>query len=332
MTSDLLEDLRATTRQALSAGGDDVVDQLDLAAMLLDAEHGGLALREREMVLVAEEIGRSAAASSFLSTVVLGATLLREHHQPPSAVVIAGADGSWESVPSSVRATADTDGRWRLQGAAWAVTTPSAPRALVTAATTDTGVALFELSSDDVALVAADEFDPGRGLVEVTFGGATARRIVEPAEAAERLATAHRRTLLAVAAEQLGVARACLQTTVDYARTRTQFGAPIGSFQAIKHRCADTLLGAELAAAVLHQAVASGTRTDAELAFVVANRAAVTAAEANIHVHGGIGFTWEHSAHRYLRRARTNATLLGAPGLHRNVIAESAGLSRIAGP
>jgi alkylation response protein AidB-like acyl-CoA dehydrogenase len=115
--------------------------------------------------------------------------------------------------------------------------------------------------------------------------------------------------------------------TVDYAKTRTQFGAPIGSFQAIKHRCAEVLLDTELADATVQQAVDTGALADAELAFIVATRAAVSAAESCIHVHGGIGFTWEHSAHWYLRRARVNATLLGSPGLHRSAIAESAGLA-----
>ena len=101
-----------------------------------------------------------------------------------------------------------------------------------------------------------------------------------------------------MAAEQIGVARACLDSAVDYAKTRSQFGAPIGSFQAIKHRCAEVLLDVEFADAVLADAVdAERALPDAELAFIVASRAAVAAAEACIHIHGGIGFTWEHSAH-----------------------------------
>jgi alkylation response protein AidB-like acyl-CoA dehydrogenase len=122
------------------------------------------------------------------------------------------------------------------------------------------------------------------------------------------------------------VARACLETAVEYAKARNQFGSPIGSFQAIKHRCAEVLLDVEFADAVLELAVHSGTSVDAELAFIVATRAALSAAESSIQIHGGIGFTWEHSAHRYLRRARVNATLLGPSGVHRDAIAASAGL------
>jgi alkylation response protein AidB-like acyl-CoA dehydrogenase len=117
-----------------------------------------------------------------------------------------------------------------------------------------------------------------------------------------------------------------LDAAVDYAKTRTQFGAPIGSFQAIKHRFAEVLLDVELAEAVLDQAVQSGARVDAELAFIVATRGALSATETCIHTHGGIGFTWEHPAHRYLRRARVNATLMGPAAVHRDAVAASAGL------
>lgn len=327
MSSDLHADLRATTREALSLGGEDVVDQLDLTAMLVDADQGGLALGESEIALVAEEIGRSVASSCFLPTVVLAPTLLGQSGKPRCAVVVGGGDASWASVGSSVQAAPESAGGWRVRGAGWAVATPSVPNTVVlTAAATDGGVALFEIETDHTAWAVADEFDPSRGLVEVTFDGAMARRVVEPDAAGERLELAYRRALLAVSAEQLGIARACLEMTVEYAKTRIQFDAPIGSFQAIKHRCAETLLDAELADAVLHEAVNTGASTDAELAFVVGTRAAVSAADACIHVHGGIGFTWEHAAHRYLRRARINAALLGPFGLHRNVIAESAGL------
>lgn len=115
--------------------------------------------------------------------------------------------------------------------------------------------------------------------------------------------------------------------SVDYAKTRTQFGAPIGSFQAIKHRLADTLLDVEMAAGVLEQAVSSCSVDDAELAFVVGTRAATSAAESGIHIHGGTGFTWEHSAHWYLRRALVNASLLGSAAAHREAIAASAGIT-----
>lgn len=339
MSSDLLEDLRTTTRQALAAGGGDVVDTLDLAGLLLDGAAGGLGMGEREMVLVAEEIGRCTAPSAFLSTAVLACTLLANGDTDAVelsktlgrnryAVALAAPDGAWAPASPSVVATDTAAGGWLLSGIALGLTTPSAPDALViTAASTGEGVALFVADTDAATVIAADEFDPRRGLFEVTFDQTSARMVAAAPAAAVAIGAAYHRALLAVGAEQLGVARACLEMTVDYAKTRNQFGAPIGSFQSIKHRCAEVLLDTELADATVQQAVDTGTLTDAELAFIVATRAAVSAAKSAIHVHGGIGFTWEHSAHWYLRRARVNATLLGSPGLHRNAIAESAGLA-----
>jgi alkylation response protein AidB-like acyl-CoA dehydrogenase len=339
MSSDLLEELRTTTRQALAAdSSDDVVDQLDLAGLLVDGEFGGLGMGDREMVLVGEEIGRSKASSSFLATVVLASTLLsfgesdaaellKELPLSRYVVALSGAVGSWLSGPPSVVATRSAQDGWLLSGRAWGLTNPGVSQRVLAAASTADGVALFVAHVDRAAVTVADEFDPGRGLVEVGFDGTPARLI--GGAAADALRAAYRRALLTVGAEQLGVARTCLETSVEYAKTRTQFGAPIGSFQSIKHRCADVLLDAELADAVLQQAVESAELADSELAFIVATRAAVFAAESCIHIHGGIGFTWEHPAHWYLRRARVNATLLGPPGLHRSAIAESAGLAAI---
>ncbi|MGO9151873.1 acyl-CoA dehydrogenase family protein [Mycobacterium sp.] len=340
MSAELLEDLRATTRRALSANGGDVVDELDLAALLVDSGLGGLGLGDREMTLVSTELGRALSPSSFLPTAVLAATLLIHTDRDAAAGLLAGltaghircavavteADAAWVASTSPVVATV-TDGDWRLSGTVWGISTPSPPDTVLTAASTDAGLALFALAANDVQVVPADQLDAARGLITVVLSDTPARLLSGVDAAAKALAEAYRRGLLAVAAEQLGVARTCLETTVEYAKTRNQFGSPIGSFQAIKHRCAEVLLDVELADAALDQAVGSGASVDAELAFVVACRAALKAAESCIHIHGGIGFTWEHLAHRYLRRARVNATLMGPSAVHRDAIAASAGLS-----
>jgi len=340
VSSELLGDLRATTRRALSADGGDVVDEVDLAGLLVDSGIGGLGLGDREMALVSVELGRALSPSSFLPTAVLAATLLIHADGDAAAGLLAGltageircavavaeSDGAWVASTSPVVATVTDDG-WVLSGTVWGISTPSPPDTVLTAACTDAGLALFALGANDVRMVPADQLDAARGLVTVVLAGTPARLLSGADAAARALSEAYRRGLLAVGAEQLGVARTCLETTVEYAKTRDQFGSPIGSFQAIKHRCAEVLLDVELADAALDQAVGSGAPVEAELAFVVACRAALRAAESCIHVHGGIGFTWEHPAHRYLRRARVNATLLGPCAVHRDVIAASAGLS-----
>ncbi|ORA67157.1 hypothetical protein BST23_07310 [Mycolicibacterium elephantis] len=336
MSSDLLEDLRKTTRQALTAGGGDVVDQLDLAALLLDGQTGGLGMGEREMVLVGEEIGRQPAPSAFLPSVILAATLLshgnvdgvelaKDLARNRYAVALAGLNAAGTAMPPAVVATGGPGG-WLLDGTSWGLAPPSDFDALLVVAGTGTGLALF-VADGTAATVTADQLDPSRGLIEVTFERVPGRMAVEAPAAAGALRAAYRRAVLAVAAEQLGVARACLEMAVEHAKTRNQFGAPIGSFQAIKHRCAEVLLDTEFADAAIQQAIQSTGFDDLELAFLVATKAAVSAAQSCIHVHGGIGFTWEHRTHWYLRRARVNATLFGPPGMHRNAIAESVGVN-----
>jgi alkylation response protein AidB-like acyl-CoA dehydrogenase len=343
MTSDLLDDLRSTTRQALAAGGGDVVDEVGLAGLLVDPRQGGLGLGDREAVLVSEELGRALSASAFLPTAVLAVTLLQYSETPAAvdlladiaqdaaacAVAVADPTGRWAIDRCGVTAIPADTGEWLLNGTAWGLWTPASrpPRNVLVTGRAAEGTELFAVDAEVVAISPADQLDPDQGLGEFTLTDAPARLLAPPANAASAVSAAYRRGLLTVAAEQLGVARASLQSAVDYAKTRTQFGAPIGSFQAVKHRCAEMLLEAELADAVLADAVRRGSSVDAELAFIVATRAALTAAESCIHVHGGIGFTWEHPAHRYLRRARVNAHLLGPTTAHREAIARSAGLT-----
>ena len=349
MSAELLEDLRTTTRQALSAGGGDVVDELDLAGLLIESDQGGLGLGDREMALVSTELGRALSPSSFLPTAVLAATLVTHAETEPAAgiltalaagrmrcaVAVADVEAPWvSSQQPPVTAVSTADGGWRLSGSIWGISTPQMapqPDTILTVGAIGTEAALFAAAADDVEVAPADELDPARGLIRVALAQAPARLLAESRTAAGAIAETYRRGLLAVAAEQLGVARACLEQAVEYAKNRSQFGAPIGSFQAIKHRCAEVLLDVELADAVIDQAVQTGASVDAELAFIVATRAALSAAESCIHIHGGIGFTWEHWAHRYLRRARVNATLLGPATVHRDAIAASAGLGTAEG-
>jgi alkylation response protein AidB-like acyl-CoA dehydrogenase len=143
------------------------------------------------------------------------------------------------------------------------------------------------------------------------------------------------RACVALAAEQVGGAARCLEMAVDYAKVRTQFQRPIGSFQAIKHRCADMLVDLESArSASLHAArVASSAATDDELAIAArmakafCSDAFLRVAGETIQVHGGIGFTWDHDAHLFFKRAKSSSQLLGAPAHHRDELARRAGLT-----
>jgi alkylation response protein AidB-like acyl-CoA dehydrogenase len=139
------------------------------------------------------------------------------------------------------------------------------------------------------------------------------------------------RAIIALAAEQLGGAQRVLETAIDYAKTRFQFGRPIGSFQVIKHQCADMLVEVEFARSAVYNA-AYESEEDSEDAFAAVRMAKsycsdayLHAANRNIQIHGGMGFTWEHSAHLYYKRAKASELLFGSPGFHRERLANSLG-------
>jgi alkylation response protein AidB-like acyl-CoA dehydrogenase len=145
-----------------------------------------------------------------------------------------------------------------------------------------------------------------------------------------------RRTLdlaaVALAAEQVGGAQKCLDMSVDYAKSRIQFGRPIGSFQAIKHKCADMLLEVESAKSAAYYAGWAAAEDSDELPVVASlaksycSEAYFHAASENIQIHGGIGFTWEHDAHLYFKRAKSSELLLGDPSYHRELLAQRIGI------
>ncbi|EUA23191.1 acyl-CoA dehydrogenase, C-terminal domain protein [Mycobacterium xenopi 4042] len=140
------------------------------------------------------------------------------------------------------------------------------------------------------------------------------------------------RAIAVLSAEQVGACERVLEIASDYARTREQFGRPIGSFQAIKHRCADMLVDLEWARSASLAALQSvdgevgDSRWRVSMAKAVCSEALRAASHANLQIHGGIGFTWEDSAHLYLKRARTDEVIFGGPGVHWDRLAAEAKL------
>ena len=137
---------------------------------------------------------------------------------------------------------------------------------------------------------------------------------------------------VALAAEQVGGVQHVLDASVEYAKTRIQFGRPIGSFQAIKHKCADMLLEVESAKSAAYYAAWAAAEDSDELPVVASlaksycSEAYFHAAAENIQIHGGIGFTWEHPAHLYFKRAKSSELLLGDPSYHRELLAQRIGI------
>jgi alkylation response protein AidB-like acyl-CoA dehydrogenase len=198
---------------------------------------------------------------------------------------------------------------------------------LLVAATTSDGVALYAVDGSAAQRRPLGTLDLTRGQADVTFDHAPARLIAGPNEAARVIEHALQVGAALLAVEQVGAAQHLLDLSVDYAKSRLQFGRQIGSFQAVKHRLADLLVDVEHARSAAYHAVwaLSDGSDDAALCTAIAQAVASAAfshvALDTIQVHGGIGFTWEHQAHLYLKRAVTDAALLGSAEEHRDRIA-----------
>ena len=358
-----LDEFRATVRRFLAAKSDgeevrrlldtptgfdpavwrQLAGQLELLGLPIPEAYGGSGFSLVEAGVVFEEMGRVLFGGPYWSTVGLAAQLLlaTDDEDAKKKWLPQIADGSLiatvavtdEPGRAGVRASADAaHGGWTVTGTKTLVSDGCAADLLIVAARTDQGPGLFavEGGADGVRRTPLPGLDLTRRLSTVALSQARGRLIVADAERA--LSRALDLAVVALAAEQAGAARRCLEMAVDYAKTRIQFGRPIGSFQAIKHACADMLLQVESAQASAAGAAAAAAANAREwpllaaLAGAYCSEAFCDVALENIQIHGGIGFTWEHDAHLYLRRAWSSRVLVSAPEQHRGRIAQSIGL------
>lgn len=305
---------------------------------------GGAGAGWREVAVVAEEAGRCLYSGPYLSSAVLAvAALLASGDEPMcrdhlpglsggstvGALAFAEDDGRWDAGGTGTRAVRAGDG-WALTGAKRFVVDGHVADLLLVTAATDEGVGLFAVTGDASGLTREVQpaLDPTRRLAAVRLESAPARPVAEPGDGARVLAEAVQVGSVVLAAEQLGGAQRLLELSTAYANTREQFGRPIGAFQGVKHLCADILLGVESARSLAHHAswaLAEG-RADAPLLAAAAkslcSEVFLSAAATTIQVHGGIGFTWEHPAHLYYRRAKSDELMFGTPGEHRAQLAD----------
>jgi alkylation response protein AidB-like acyl-CoA dehydrogenase len=309
---------------------------LGLAGLLVPEPEGGAGASAREAAVVLEELGRAAAPVPFLTSAVVATTALLGSGTPLLADLASGQRTVALAVPLSASAhdpvpslSRDADGR--LVGTVTSVAGALEADVLLVPVSVggvaDDGVEVVAVDTADCTVSPVVSLDMGRQLADVVFAGATGD-VVVPAEGGEQ---AVRRALTAgaalLASEQVGVARWCLDTTVAYLKERRQFGRVVGGFQALKHRLADLYTAVESGAAAARWAAAALAADDpeAELAAVVAQSAcsdlAVRAAEEAVQLHGGIGMTWEHPAHLFLKRAKADQVALGTPGAHRRRLA-----------
>ena len=206
---------------------------------------------------------------------------------------------------------------------------------VLTVARTGEGIGVFWVDGDAAGLTREPlpTMDPTRRQARLDYLDVPATRLrTSSGDGWGLVSDVLDRAAVALAAEQVGVASRALDMAVEYAKVRHQFGRPIGSFQAVKHLLADVLLEVESARAAAHYALLAAENEDPELPAVASlakafcSDACLQATEQNIQVHGGIGFTWEHPAHLYLKRAKTSQLLFGDPTYHRELLAQRIGM------
>jgi alkylation response protein AidB-like acyl-CoA dehydrogenase len=314
--------------------------QLSLPALTLPARYGGDGFGFVELQIVLEEMGRFLVPGPFLASVVLAAgailaapddTAARAHlpaiasGKTTATLAVAEATGAWSFEQLSATARPG-DGGWLVSGTKHFVLHGMTAELIVIAAHTEQGPSFFAVGGDAPGLTrtAQRTLDLTRPMATLRLEAVPATLIGVAGAAGPALESVLDRGMTALAAEQAGAARACLEASAAYARERVQFGRPIGSFQAVKHKCADMLVKVELAQAAATEAAralfgapdAPEAAVAAAVAHAVCSESFMFVAMENIQVHGGIGFTWEHPAHLYFRRAKASQLMFGGPGFY----------------
>jgi alkylation response protein AidB-like acyl-CoA dehydrogenase len=314
-----------------------MAEQLGLQGLAIPEEHGGAGFGMRELVIVFEEMGAAVACAPFLATISAAAALQAGdggHDLLPgiadgstiATLAVAEEGGSWDVGAVQTRFE---DGS--LHGTKSFVVDGCVAGLVLVAARDGDQVGLYAVDADAAGMTRTPlpTLDQTRKLARIVFDGTPARKVGGTDAVRHGLDVA----AVALAAEQLGGAQRTLDMTVEYAKVRHQFGRPIGSFQAIKHRCADMFVLVESARSAVLNAAAAADEGPEELPHAAALAKAYcsdayfrTAGEA-IQLHGGIGFTWEHDAHLYFKRAQSSRQLFGSPDAHRARLAALAGIT-----
>ena len=313
--------------------------EMGVVGLTVDEAHGGAGAGPLELEIVMEEAGAALLCSPLLASGVLAAELLRALGDADASsrllpgiaagttiatVALTGDAGDWSEAGVAVAAVAAGDA-FTLDGAASYVLHGQNADVLLVLAKGPGGLGVFEIDpkASGVAVAALPTFDHTLRMARITFDGARAQRLSPAGAVWPAVQRALDLALVALAGEQAGASRKVLAFTVEYANTRVQFGRAIGSFQAVKHMAADLLLESESAVSAARNAaqrLADGS-PDADAAVSLAAFACadafVTTTATAVQMHGGIAFTWAHPAHLYLRRARADAQLFGAPAIHR---------------
>jgi alkylation response protein AidB-like acyl-CoA dehydrogenase len=299
--------------------------------IIFPEEFGGVGLGIVELILLTEEAGRALLPGPFFSTVVMAGSLLdalatkdqKKKYLAPicrgearAAVAFLEPEGGWDL--SDVRLTAVNE---RLQGEKLFV--PDAAIADWILVVAENGVFLVDSKAPGTRVAPMQGMDLTRKLYSVQFDNTPAEKIGETAGLARPRAIA----TVALAAELVGGMQRTLDITVEYAKTRQQFGKPIGIFQAVQHQCADMYLETESARSAVYYAAwalqhhAPDAAAAVSIAKLYASDASRTVGNRGLQVHGGMGFTWENDVHLYYRRAKASETMFGDAAFHRERLA-----------
>ena len=298
------DELRATVRKLLEREADPwpALCAIGVPALAVPEEHGGLGAGLTELRIVAEELGRVLSDVPFLGSAVATRAVLttgdeqllpRLAEGTVAALAWTGEDGRWDTaVCRGDLSTVDGQAHYVLDG-------DTAEILLVAA-----GDGLYEVDPADAVREHVPSLDETRRFATVTFDHTPARRL-GPLD----LGPVRDVACLVLAAEQTGAAARALELTVEYTKQRHQFGRPIGSFQALKHRMADLHVLVETARSAAYADLPA-------VAKVHCSEVLSAVAAEMIQLHGGIAITWEHPAHRYFQRAHSSALLFGTPHHH----------------
>lgn len=327
--------------------------ELGLAELLVPSEYGGAGGQVADAAVVFEELGAALAPVPLFATVALAtpaliaaggevaASLLRRIALGDTTVTLADARCG---LPEDHRfvAAQRPDAAWLVSGRSGIVIEGAGADVLLVTAETAGGVTLFAVDTDakGVERQPLRTLDLTRGVAEVILNDARAEQVGELGRGATSAELAWDIGSILLAAEQVGGAQKVLDTAVEYAKQRVQFDQPIGSFQQISSTLVDLLLDVELARSALLRAVDAADEhqeygdedarhtllLEASLAKGLCSDVYVHVADEGMHVLGGVGFTWEHDAHLYFRRAKSTQQLLGSPDSHRDRLAKAAGL------
>ena len=325
-----------------------MAEQMGLQGLHIPEEFGGSGFGFVELGIVLEEMGRALLCAPFFSSVVLAAnTLLHSGDDAAKAAHLPGIasgetiatlaytepSGKWDESGITMAASGSA-GSYTLTGTKSFVIDGHTADLIIVAARTGAGVSLFTVSGDAAGLTRTplSTMDQTRKQAKLDFSNTPATLLGTEGNGWDVLSTVLDLAAVGLAAEQVGGAQFVLEMAVQYAKDRVQFGRPIGSFQAIKHKCADMLLEVESAKSAAYYGLWCASEMNDELASTASlakaycSEAYFHATAENIQIHGGIGFTWEHPAHLYFKRAKSSELMFGDPTYHRELLATRIGI------